>query len=216
LHKSIDNLNLIKEDLKSKIKNYQDVKVIAVSKTFPIEAIMPLIKYGHLEYGENKVQEAITKWADIKLAYPNLKLHLIGRLQTNKVKFALKLFDYIHSVDTKKLAKKIAEEELKQNKKIKIFLQVNIGNEEQKSGINKDNLNDLYLYCKNLNLDVVGLMCIPPAEVKSEIFFKEMALLIKKLDLKELSMGMSSDYMEAVKNSATYIRIGSKIFGNRS
>jgi pyridoxal phosphate enzyme (YggS family) len=216
LHKSIDNLNLIKEDLKSKIKNYQDVKVIAVSKTFPIEAIMPLIKYGHLEYGENKVQEAITKWADIKLAYPNLKLHLIGRLQTNKVKLALKLFDYIHSVDTKKLAKKIAEEELKQNKKIKIFLQVNIGNEEQKSGINKDNLNDLYLYCKNLNLDVVGLMCIPPAEVKSEIFFKEMALLIKKLDLKELSMGMSADYIEAVKNSATYIRIGSKIFGNRS
>ena len=216
MHKSIDNLNLIKEDLKSKIKNYQDVKVIAVSKTFPIEAIMPLIKYGHLEYGENKVQEAITKWADIKLAYPNLKLHLIGRLQTNKVKFVLKLFDYIHSVDTKKLAKKIAEEELKQNKKIKIFLQVNIGNEEQKSGINKDNLNDLYLYCKNLNLDVVGLMCSPPAEVKSEILCKEMALLIKKLDLKELSMGMSSDYMEAVKNSATYIRIGSKIFGNRS
>jgi pyridoxal phosphate enzyme (YggS family) len=216
LHKSIDNLNLIKEDLKSKINNYQNVKVIAVSKTFPIEAIMPLIEYGHLEYGENKVQEAITKWADIKLAYPNLKLHLIGRLQTNKVKLALKLFDYIHSVDTKKLAKKIAEEELKQNKKIKIFLQVNIGNEEQKSGINKDNLNDLYLYCKNLNLDVVGLMCIPPAEVKSEIFFKEMALLIKKLDLKELSMGMSADYIEAVKNSATYIRIGSKIFGNRS
>ena len=216
MHKSIDNLNLIKEDLKSKIKNYQDVKVIAVSKTFPIEAIMPLIKYGHLEYGENKVQEAITKWADIKLVHPNLKLHLIGRLQTNKVKHALKLFDYIHSVDTKKLAKKIAEEELKQNKKIKIFLQVNIGNEEQKSGINKDYLNDFYSYCKNLKLDVVGLMCIPPAEVRSEIFFKEMALLTKKLDLKELSMGMSADYIEAAKNSATYVRIGSSIFGNRT
>jgi len=216
LHKSIDNLNLIKEDLKSKINNYQNVKVIAVSKTFPIEDIMPLIEYGHLEYGENKVQEAITKWADIKLVHPNLKLHLIGRLQTNKVKHALKLFDYIHSVDTKKLAKKIAEEELKQNKKIKIFLQVNIGNEEQKSGINKDYLNDLYLYCKNLNLDVVGLMCIPPAEVGSEIFFKEMALLTKKLDLKELSMGMSADYIEAAKNSATYVRIGSSIFGNRT
>ena len=216
LHKSIDNLNLIKEDLKSKINNYQNIKVIAVSKTFPIEAIMPLIEYGHLEYGENKVQEATTKWAEIKLARPNIKLHLIGKLQTNKVKFALKLFDYIHSVDTKKLAKKIAEEELKQNKKIKIFLQVNIGNEEQKSGINKDNLNDLYSYCKNLNLDVVGLMCIPPADNQSENFFKEMALLTKKLNLLELSMGMSSDYIEAAKNSATYLRIGSNIFGKRS
>ncbi|MDC0566260.1 YggS family pyridoxal phosphate-dependent enzyme [Candidatus Pelagibacter sp.] len=216
MHKSIDNLNLIKEDLKSKIKNYQNVKVIAVSKTFPIEAIMPLIEHGHLEYGENKVQEAITKWTDIKLANPNIKLHLIGKLQTNKVKFALKLFDYIHSVDTKKLAKKIADEELKQNKKIKIFLQVNIGNEEQKSGINKDNLNDFYLYCKNLNLDVVGLMCIPPADDQSKNFFKEMALLTKKLDLKQLSMGMSSDYIEASKNSATYLRIGSNIFGKRS
>jgi len=177
---------------------------------------MPLIEHGHLEYGENKVQEAIIKWTDIKLLNPNLKLHLIGRLQTNKVKFAIKLFDYIHSVDTKKLAKKIADEELKQNKKIKIFLQVNIGNEEQKSGINKEYLNDFYSYCKNLNLDVVGLMCIPPAFDKSEIFFKEMALLTKKLNLKELSMGMSADYIEAAKNSATYLRIGSNIFGKRS
>ena len=177
---------------------------------------MPLIEYGHLEYGENKVQEAITKWTDIKLANSNIKLHLIGKLQTNKVKFAIRLFDYIHSVDTKKLAKKIADEELKQNKKIKIFLQVNIGDEEQKSGINKDYLNDFYLYCKNLNLDVVGLMCIPPADDKSENFFKEMALLSKKFNLKELSMGMSSDYIEAAKNSATYIRIGSNIFGKRS
>ena len=216
MHKSIVNLNSIKEDLKSKINNYQNVKVIAVSKTFPMEAIIPLIEYGHLEYGENKVQEAITKWTDIKLANPNIKLHLIGKLQTNKVKFVLKLFDYIHSVDTKKLAKKIADEELKQNKKIKIFLQVNIGNEEQKSGINKDYLNEFYSYCKNLNLDVVGLMCIPPADDQSENFFKEMALLNKKLNLKELSMGMSSDYIEAAKNSATYLRIGSNIFGKRS
>ena len=216
MHKSIDNLNLIKEDLKSKINNYQNVKVIAVSKTFPIEAIMPLIEYGHLDFGENKVQEAMTKWTDIKLAKPNIKLHLIGKLQTNKVKQALKLFDYIHSVDTKKLAKKIADEELKQNKKIRIFLQINIGDEEQKSGINKDHLNEFYLYCKNLNLDVVGLMCIPPAEAGSEIFFKKMAILNKKLDLKELSMGMSADYIEAAKNSASYIRIGSNIFGKRS
>jgi PLP dependent protein len=216
LHKSIVNLNLIKEDLKAKISNYHNIKIIAVSKTFPIEAIIPLIEYGHLEYGENKVQEAITKWTDIKLANPNIKLHLIGKLQTNKVKFALKLFDYIHSVDNKKLAKKIADEELKQNKKIKIFLQVNIGDEEQKSGINKNYLNDFYSYCKNLNLDVVGLMCIPPADNKSENFFKEMAVLTKKINLLELSMGMSSDYIEAAKNSATYLRIGSNIFGKRS
>ncbi|MDA7824146.1 YggS family pyridoxal phosphate-dependent enzyme [Candidatus Pelagibacter sp.] len=216
MHKSITNLNLIKENLKAKINNYHNVKIIAVSKTFPINVIEPLIEYGHLDYGENKVQEAISKWTDVKLANPNIKLHLIGKLQTNKVKFALKLFDYIHSVDSKKLAKKIADEELKQNKKIKIFLQINIGDEEQKSGINKNYLNDFYLYCKNLNLDVVGLMCIPPAVNKPEIFFKEMALLTKKINLLELSMGMSADYIEAAKNSATYLRIGSNIFGERS
>jgi PLP dependent protein len=215
LHKSITNLNLIKEDLKSKIKNYQNIKIIAVSKTFPIEAIEPLIEHGHLEYGENKVQEALNKWTEIKIANSNIKLHLIGKLQTNKVKFALKIFDYIHSVDNKKLAKKIADEELKQKKKIKIFLQINIGKEEQKSGINKDYLQDLYFYCKNLNLDVVGLMCIPPAGQRSEIFFKEMDLLAKKFNLLELSMGMSADYIEAAKNSATYLRIGSNIFGKR-
>ncbi len=176
---------------------------------------MPLIEYGHLEYGENKVQEAINKWTEIKLVNPNIKLHLIGKLQTNKVKSALKLFDYIHSVDTKKLAKKISDEESKQKKKIKIFLQVNIGDEEQKSGINKNYLNDFYLYCKNLNLDVVGLMCIPPFNNRTEVFFKEMVKLNKKLNLLELSMGMSADYIEAAKNSATYIRIGSNIFGKR-
>ena len=216
MHKSIANLNLIKEDLKSKINNYQNVKVIAVSKTFPIESIMPLIDFGHLEYGENKVQEAINKWTNIKLTNSDIKLHLIGKLQTNKVKFALKIFDYIHSVDNKKLAKKIADEELKQNKKIKIFLQVNIGNEEQKSGINEQKLNDLYTYCKNLDLDVVGLMCIPPADNKSEIFFQKMKMLAKELNLPELSMGMSADYIEAARNSATYLRIGSNIFGQRT
>ena len=216
MHKSIANLNLIKEDLKSKIINYHNVKIIAVSKTFPIKAIMPLIEYGHLEFGENKVQEAVIKWTDLKLSKPNLKLHLIGKLQTNKVKIALKLFDYIHSVDSKKLAKKIADEELKQNKKIKIFLQVNIGDEKQKSGVIKNDISDLYYYCKNLNLDVVGLMCIPPADKQPEIFFKEMSLLTKKFNLLELSMGMSADYIEAAKNSSTYLRIGSNIFGKRS
>jgi len=177
---------------------------------------MPLIDYGHLEYGENKVQEAINKWTNIKLINSEIKLHLIGKLQTNKVRFALKIFDYIHSVDSKKLAKKIADEELKQNKKMKIFLQVNIGNEEQKSGISEDKLNDLYTFCKKLDLNVVGLMCIPPSQNKSEIFFQKMNTLAKELNLQELSMGMSADYVEAAKNSATYLRIGSNIFGQRT
>ena len=215
MHKSITNLNLIKEDLKSKVQDYDNLKIIAVSKTFSIDQILPLIKYGHLHYGENKVQEAINKWSDVKLEYSDIKLHLIGKLQSNKAKFAVKLFDYIHSVDNEKIAKKIADEELKQNKKIKIFIQVNIGDEDQKSGVPKENLNELYSYCKELQLDIIGLMCIPPANIDPNFFFEEMRLLTKKLHLPELSMGMSSDYLEAAKNSATYLRIGSKIFGNR-
>ena len=191
-------------------------KIIAVSKTFQLEKILPLINHGHLDYGEDKVQEAINKWTEIKLKKSEINLHLIGKLQTNKVKLALKIFDYIHSVDSKKLAKKIAEEELKQNKKIKLFLQVNIGNEDQKSGIAKDDLQDLYNYCKDLKLDVVGLMCIPPANDGPEKYFKETNLLNKKLNLLELSMGMSSDYLQAVENSSTFLRIGSNIFGLRS
>ena len=216
MHKSINNLNLIEEDLKSKVKNYEKLKVIAVSKTFPIDQILPLIKYGHLDYGENKVQEAINKWTDIKLEYPDIKLHLIGKLQTNKVKLSVKLFDYIHSLDNEKLAKKISEEELKQNKKVKIFIQVNIGDEDQKSGIIKKQLDAFYSYCTELNLNIIGLMCIPPANVDPNYFFQEMELLTRKMKLSELSMGMSSDYLEASKNSATYLRIGSSIFGNRS
>jgi len=215
LHKSITNLNLIKEDLKSKVQDFDSLKIIAVSKTFSIDQILPLIKHGHLHYGENKVQEAINKWSDVKLEYSDIKLHLIGRLQSNKTKLAVKLFDYIHSVDSEKIAKKIADEELKQNKKVKIFIQVNIGDENQKSGITKKNLNEFYSYCKELELDILGLMCIPPANIDPKFFFQEMKLLTKKLDLPELSMGMSSDYIEAAKNSATYLRIGSKIFGNR-
>jgi pyridoxal phosphate enzyme (YggS family) len=215
LHKSITNLDLIKEDLKSKVQDFDSLKIIAVSKTFSIDQILPLIKHGHLDYGENKVQEAINKWSDVKLEYSDIKLHLIGKLQSNKTKLAVKLFDYIHSVDSEKIAKKIAEEELKQNKKVKIFIQVNIGDENQKSGIIKKNLNEFYSYCKELELDIIGLMCIPPANIDPKFFFQEMKLLSKKLDLPELSMGMSSDYLEAAKNSATYLRIGSKIFGNR-
>ena len=215
LHKSITNLDLIKENLKSKVQDFDNLKIIAVSKTFSIDQILPLIKHGHLDYGENKVQEAINKWSDVKLEYSDIKLHLIGKLQSNKTKLAVKLFDYIHSVDSEKIAKKIAEEELKQNKKVKIFIQVNIGDENQKSGIIKKNLNEFYSYCKELELDIIGLMCIPPANIDPKFFFQEMKLLTKKLDLPELSMGMSSDYLEAAKNSATYLRIGSKIFGNR-
>ena len=215
MHKSITNLDLIKEDLKSKVQDLDSLKIIAVSKTFSIDQILPLIKHGHLDYGENKVQEAINKWSDVKLEYSDIKLHLIGKLQSNKTKLAVKLFDYIHSVDSEKIAKKIAEEELKQNKKVKIFIQVNIGDENQKSGIIKKNLNEFYSYCKELELDIIGLMCIPPANIDPKFFFQEMKLLTKKLNLPELSMGMSSDYLEAANNSATYLRIGSKIFGNR-
>ena len=191
-------------------------KIIAVSKTFGMDKISPLIEYGHSDFGENKVQEAVEKWSSIKSNKNDIKLHLIGGLQTNKVKSAVKLFDYIHSVDSEKLAKKISVEQQKQNKNVKVFIQVNIGDEKQKFGVDKSSVSQLYLNCKELNLDVVGLMCIPPIDKPSDIFFKEMNVLNSSLNLKELSMGMSSDYLDALKNSATYIRIGSKIFGKRS
>ena len=191
-------------------------KIIAVSKTFPIKNVLPLIEHGHLHYGENKVQEALDKWTEIKIKNTNIKLHLIGRLQTNKVKFALKIFDYIHSVDSEKLATKIANEQLKQDKKPKIFIQVNIGNENHKSGISKEKLVDFGKFCKNLKLDVVGLMCIPPSDQNSENYFSEMNKINQDINFKELSMGMSGDFLNAVKNNATYVRIGSKIFGNRN
>ena len=176
---------------------------------------MPLIDHGHLHYGENKVQEAIVKWTDIKNENRNIQLHLIGGLQTNKVKFALKIFDYIHSLDSKKLANKIADEQTKQGKKPKILIQVNIGNEDQKSGIDKNNLKDFYKFCKNLNLDIVGTMCIPPNEGNTTKYFSEMNDINKELNFKELSMGMSGDYLEAISYNATYVRVGSKIFGIR-
>ena len=219
MHNTIKNLLDIKNNIKSyleKLNINSNPKILAVSKTFEINKILPLIEYGHLHYGENKVQEALEKWSDIKLKKKDLKLHLIGKLQTNKVKQAIKIFDYIHSVDSKKLAKKIADEETKQGKKIKIFIQVNIGDEEQKSGVNKSSVNELYSYCKAINLNVIGLMCIPPLTKSSDIYFKEMNILNKNLNLNELSMGMSSDYLDAIKNSATYVRIGSNIFGQRS
>ena len=190
-------------------------KIVAVSKTFKIDKILPLIDHGHIDFGENKIQEAVDKWTDIRSNNSNIKLHMIGKLQSNKVKFAVKLFDYIHSVDSEKLAKKIADEQKKINKRMKIFIQVNIGEEEQKSGIKKIEVNDLISYCKKIDLDVAGLMCLPPADKNSSIYFNEMNTLNHSLGLSDLSMGMSSDYLEASKNSATYLRIGSSIFGER-
>ena len=219
MHNTIKNLLDIKNNIKfylEKLNINSNPKILAVSKTFEINKILPLIEYGHLHYGENKVQEALEKWSEIKLTKKDLKLHLIGKLQTNKVKQAIKIFDYIHSVDSKKLAKKIADEEIKQGKKIKIFIQVNIGDEEQKSGVDKSSVYELYSYCKEINLNVIGLMCIPPLTKSSDTYFKEMNILNKNLNLNELSMGMSSDYLDAIKNSATYVRIGSNIFGQRS
>ena len=214
MHNTVKNLIYIEELIKSKVNHDKFPTIIAVSKTFPIENILPLIEHGHLHYGENKVQEALDKWSDIKFK-ANIKLHLIGRLQTNKVKFALRIFDYIHSLDSEKLATKIADEQIKQGKKPKIFIQVNIGNEEQKSGIDKKKLGDFCTFCKNLNLDIVGTMCIPPNDGNTEEYFSEMSHINQELNFEDLSMGMSEDYLDAINNSATYVRVGSKIFGNR-
>ena len=220
MHKSVYNLIQIEKEIQSNIINLDTItkspKIIAVSKTHPIASILPLINHGHLDFGENKVQEAIDKWSDIKNKKNSIKLHLIGRLQTNKVKFALKIFDYIHSLDSEKLANKISDEQIKQGKKPKIFIQVNIGNEEQKSGINKERLDDFYKFCKNLNLDIIGTMCIPPNDENTEKYFFEMSKIKQELNFKELSMGMSGDYLKAIKNRATYVRVGSKIFGSRA
>ena len=208
----------IEDQVKSSLNNFSKIKIpkiIAVSKTFKIDKILPLIEHGHKNFGENKVQEAVEKWTEIKEKSPNIQLHMIGKLQTNKVKFAVKIFDFIHSVDSEKLAQKIADEQEKINKKVKIFIQVNIENEEQKSGIKKNEINNLILYCKKINLNVIGLMCLPPANLESSFYFKEMNLLNINYGLSELSMGMSSDYIKALENSSTYLRIGSSIFGKR-
>ena len=218
MHTTVQNLIKIENEIKLNLVDLKVVnlpKIIAVSKTFKIDKILPLIDYGHIDFGENKIQEAVDKWTEIKSKNTNIKLHMIGKLQTNKVKFAVKLFDYIHSVDNKKLAKKIADEQKKVDKKIKIFIQVNIGNEEQKSGINKTELGDLVLYCKNINLDILGLMCIPPQDEESSMHFAFLKKIAKRNNLTELSMGMSNDFEEAIKFGTTSVRIGSLFFGAR-
>ena len=218
MHKTVQNLIAIENQLKSSLGEVNESNlpnIIAVSKTFKIDKILPLIEHGHLHFGENKVQEAIDKWTEIKSNNTSIQLHMIGKLQTNKVKFAVKLFDYIHSVDSEKLAKKIADEQLKINKKLKVFIQVNVGDESQKSGININETNNLVIFCKKLNLNVIGFMCIPPADGDPTIYFKEMDKISKINNFKQLSMGMSSDYLKAAQFNSTYLRIGSNIFGQR-
>ena len=218
MHNTVKNLLDIDNNIKvylNKLNINNNPKIVAVSKTFKIDKILPLIEYGHVDYGENKVQEAVEKWTEIKKINSKVRLHMIGKLQTNKVKFAVQIFDYIHSVDSEKLAKKIADEQNKINKKIKIFLQVNIGDENQKSGINKNDVIQLVSYCKEIDLDLIGLMCIPPANIDPEVYFEEMNKLNKTLELSELSMGMSSDFLLAAKHLSTYVRVGSSIFGQR-
>jgi|TARA_B110000971_G_C19974374_1_gene484231 pyridoxal phosphate enzyme (YggS family) len=215
MHNSIINLNTIEEILKSKVDKLPSI--IAVSKTFPMSEILPLINHGHIHFGENKVQESLEKWANIKSDFHQIKLHMIGKLQTNKVKYVVPLFDYIHSLDNLRLAEKISSEQIKQNKKLKIFVQINIGDEPQKSGISIDRIEEFYEKCtKELGLQIIGLMCLPPINESTKKYFSTMNLLSKKLNIKNLSMGMSSDFLDAAINGSTHLRIGSKIFGDRS
>ena len=219
MHQTVQNLLNINTQIKAKINelkyNNYKAEIIAISKTFSISHILPLIDYGHIHFGENKVQEAIEKWMEIKTNNKNIKLHMVGKLQTNKVKIALKVFDFIHSLDNLKLAKKISEEQKIYEIKPMIFIQINIGGESQKSGISVENLLDFFHECKKLNLNIIGTMCLPPIDKDPEIFFSNMLKINNDLKLKELSMGMSEDYLKAIEYYSTYLRVGSKIFGPR-
>ena len=213
MHNIVNKLLLIQKEIQEKNTL---TKIIAVSKTFPIKEILPLINHGHKDFGENKIQEAVEKWTSIKDDFKDINLHMIGKIQSNKVKFVVPLFDYIHSLDSLKLALKISNEQKKYKKNIKIFIQVNIGDEPQKLGISPENVVDFKNKCMNdLDLNIIGLMCLPPINKETSVYFKEMNYLLKKTNLKELSMGMSNDYLEAVNNNASYVRIGSKLFGSR-
>ena len=220
MHNSVGNLITIQKEIQQKISEIDNLElhpnIIAVSKTFKMSDILPLINHGHIDFGENKVQEAIGKWTNIKQDFNHIKLHMIGKLQTNKVKYVIPLFDYIHTLDNIKLAEKISSEQIKNNKKLKIFIQVNIAEESQKNGISLEKLEAFYHECKtNLGLDIIGLMCLPPNDKDPSQYFSKIYDFSKKLNLQDLSMGMSKDYLEAVKNRSTYLRIGSKIFGHR-
>ena len=219
MHPTIKNLNNIKDNIKQKInelnyENYQP-EIIAVSKTFQIDHIMPLIKDGQEHYGENKVQETVEKWTNVKKNYPKIKLHLLGKLQTNKVKFVLPLFDYIHSLDNLKLAKKISEEQRKKNFKPKIFIQINLGKEKHKNGIEVEELSNFHSQCIDIDLNIIGIMCLPPYEDDPKPYFSKMRE-ISENNKWALSMGMSSDYIEALEFKSDFLRIGSNIFGKRN
>ena len=212
----IDRFENIKHKIAS-LKPTKQVNIIAVSKTFTLDYIKPLIEHGHSHFGENKVQEATSKWSEQKKINQNLKLHMIGKLQSNKAKDAVKLFDYIHSVDNQKLADALAKNQMNLNKSLKYFIQVNIGNEIQKSGIPVGELDAFYNYCVNeINLEIIGLMLIPPIDHDAQKYFKSLNELNKSLALGNMSMGMSADYLEAIKHGSTFVRVGSSIFGSRS
>ena len=212
----INSFNKIKQEIKNE-KPDQDVEIIAVSKTFSLEHIMPLINYGHKHFGENKVQEAEKKWLDIKKRKSEIKLHMIGSLQSNKVKKAIEIFEFIHSLDSEKLANEISKREIEKNKKLKHFIQVNLGSEEQKGGIEIQELKNFYEYCtKKLNLNILGLMAIPPNDGETKKYFKKISDLNSSLGLTSLSIGMSNDYLEALRFGSSHIRIGTSIFGKRS
>jgi pyridoxal phosphate enzyme (YggS family) len=214
MHITVTKLISIQKEIQE--KNYK-TKIIVVSKTHTIEKIIPLIDHGHKDFGENKIQEALQKWTSIKKDFTDINLHMIGKIQSNKVKFILPLFDYVHSLDNTKLAEKISEAQKKYKKKIKLFIQVNIGSEEQKSGISPNDIEVFKNKCVDeLNLNIIGLMCLPPKNKEASVYFREMNLLLKKINLKELSMGMSSDYLSAIEYNSTFVRVGTKIFGNRS
>ena len=215
MHDSVKNLIHIKEKIKSN-KNSYNPTIIAVSKTFKMDHILPLIEYGHFQFGENKVQEALEKWSEIKFKNEKIQLHMLGKLQSNKVKHALKIFDFIHSLDSTKLANKISTEQKKISKKPKLFIQINIGDEPQKSGIKINEFGQFYDYCKKLELEIIGTMCLPPEEKDPSIFFSKMKELNDRFKISDLSMGMSNDYLVAINHMSTYLRIGSKIFGERN
>jgi len=220
MHSTLEQLNLIKNKVNSIINQKQlktNPKIIVVTKTFALNNITPLLNSGHIHFGENKIQEAEKKWSEIKKNYSKLQLHMVGSLQSNKAKRAVKLFDYIHSLDNEKLASKLSQYQNELSKKIKLFIQVNVANEKQKSGIMLNLLNDFYNYCTNeLSLNVIGLMCLPPIDSNSNEYFKLLNQTALKFNLKELSIGMSADFEDAILNGSTFLRLGTLIMGKRN
>ena len=220
MHTTLEKLSRVKNKVNEIISKKQlktKPKIVVVTKTFPLNKILPLLESGHIHYGENKIQEAENKWIDTKNRYKNLQLHMIGKLQTNKAKKAVKLFNYIHSLDDDRLALKLSHHEKELNKKVKLFIQVNLAEEPQKSGIMFNDLNNFYNYCtKDLSLNVIGLMCMPPVDSNSQEYFKKLKKAAEQLNLEDLSMGMSSDYEQAILSGSTYLRLGTTILGERN